>query len=100
VNFLVLRSTSVDKQKQIRPSGGHVNSSSAIKVTVALQIEISAAAIEAVAQYARARRFDGAAGAVRLDAADMLGLMVSRFLALHDFEGYTRDAANYEEPMA
>lgn len=64
-------------------------------VNVHVNIEISAASLQAV--VANAKRMAGADGRVghRVDTADALAALISRFLQEKDFLAFARDMDNY-----
>jgi hypothetical protein len=64
-------------------------------VRVHVNIEISAASLQAV--VANTKRMAGAdeKGRYRVDTADALAALITKFLREKDFDGYARDMDNY-----
>jgi hypothetical protein len=65
-------------------------------VQVHVNIEIAAAALQAVVQNAKQLVGRDEKGHFRVDTADKLGAMISRFLAEKDFTAYAEDMAHYQ----
>lgn len=66
------------------------------KLRVNVTLEICAATLQAVVANAKQVAGKDAVGVYRIDTADKLGEMVSRFLDEKDFDAYARDVRNYE----
>ncbi len=64
-------------------------------LTVNVVIRISSAALQAVVAQSKKTARRDADGFCRVEPADRLGEMVSRFLDEKDFESYVQDARNY-----
>ena len=64
-------------------------------IVVNATIEISTAALTAVVENAKRLAGRDEKGYFRVDTADTLGKMVSRFLMEKDFESFAKDPANY-----
>jgi hypothetical protein len=64
-------------------------------VMVHVNIEIAAAALQAVVQNAKKLVGRDEKGHYRVDTADMVGEMIARFLAEKDFTAYASDIQNY-----
>jgi len=59
-------------------------------------VEISAIALQAVVENAKIIAGRDKDGRYRLDTAEKLGEMISRFLFEKDFESYAEDIGNYK----
>ncbi|MBI9088186.1 MAG: hypothetical protein JEZ12_03110 [Desulfobacterium sp.] len=64
-------------------------------VTVQVNLDITVEALKAVVANAKAVAGTDAGGVYRVDTADKLGEIISRFLEGHDFEGFAKDLENY-----
>jgi hypothetical protein len=64
-------------------------------VTVHVNLDISAQALQTVVAVAKKLAGRDARGHYRVDTADLLSQMISRFLVEKDFAGYVQDTANY-----
>jgi len=58
-------------------------------------IEITPAALQAVVENAKRLVGRNEKGHYKVDTADKVGEMISRFLAQKDFEGFVNDPENY-----
>jgi len=65
------------------------------KLAVHVNVEISAAALQAIVANAKLLAAKDAEGICRVDTADQLSLMISRFLDDKDFDNYVLDLNNY-----
>jgi hypothetical protein len=65
-------------------------------VRVHVNIEIKAAALQAVVQNAKQLVGRDAKGHYRVDTADKVGEMITRFLAEKDFTAFAKDLTNYQ----
>ena len=65
-----------------------------LRINVTLQI--SAATLQAIVANAKRTAGRDAQGVYRVDTADKVGEMVTRFLAEKDFETFAKDINNYE----
>lgn len=66
-------------------------------VRVHVNVEITAAALQAVVQNAKQVVGRNAKGHYRVDTADKVAEMISRFLAEKDFTAFARDIDNYQQ---
>jgi hypothetical protein len=64
-------------------------------ITVRANIEVTPEAIQAVVANAKAVAGRDERGMYRVDPADKLNEMISLFLQKHDFEGFVKNAENY-----
>ncbi len=65
------------------------------RLSVHVKIEISANALQAIVANAKRTVPKSPDGTYRVDTADYVGTMVSRFLANRDFESFVMDVKNY-----
>ena len=65
------------------------------RLRVNVTLEISADTLQAVVANAKKLAGQDASGVYRIDTADKLGEMVTRFLEEKDFETYVKEIANY-----
>jgi len=65
------------------------------KLAVHVNVEISAAALQAIVANAKRMAAKDAEGICRVDTADQLSMMISRFLDEKDFDNYVLDLNNY-----
>lgn len=65
------------------------------KLSVHVNIKISANALQAIVANAKRTAPKGPDGTYRVDTADYVGTMVSRFLAEKDFDCFVMDINNY-----
>lgn len=65
------------------------------KLAVHVNVDISAAALQAVVANAKLMAARDADGICRIDTADQLSIMISRFLDEKDFDNYVLDLNNY-----
>ena len=68
--------------------------SSTNTILVSVNLEIDVEALEAVVANAKKLDRQGAGGA-KMDTADTLGLMISRFLLKEDFTRFVKDLESY-----
>ena len=66
-------------------------------VRVHINVEIAAAALQAVVQNAKQVAGRNAKGHFQVDTADKLAELISRFLAEKDFTAFARDIDNYKQ---
>lgn len=66
------------------------------KLLVNVNIEITAAALQAIVANAKRMAHRDPNGTYRVDTADQVSAIISRFLDTRDFEQFARDSANYE----
>jgi hypothetical protein len=64
-------------------------------IVVRANVEMTTASLQAI--VANAKQVSGAdeKGVYRVDTADQVNAMISRFLLENDFEGFVKDIANY-----
>ena len=65
------------------------------KLTIHVNIEISTAALQAIVANAKRMAAKDSEGICRIDTADQVSLMISRFLDEKDFDRYVLDVGNY-----
>ena len=65
------------------------------KLSVHVNVEVSAAALQAIVANAKRLATKDAEGICRVDTADQLSIMISRFLDERDFDNYVLDLNNY-----
>ncbi len=64
-------------------------------VRVHVNIELTAAALQAVVANSKQKAGPDQHGRYRVDTADALSELISRFLKEKDFDAFARDLANY-----
>lgn len=64
-------------------------------VRVHVNIELSAAALQAVVANTKKKAGTDEKGRYRVDTADALSDLISRFLQEKDFDGFSKDENNY-----
>jgi hypothetical protein len=64
-------------------------------VTVRVNIDLTAASLQAIVENAKKIAGHDAKGIYRIDTAEWVNKMVSRFLMENDFEGYAKNIENY-----
>jgi len=64
-------------------------------VTVRVNLEVSGGALQAMVETAKRVKGKDAQGRFRVDTADLLEKLISKFLAEKEFEAYVKEAANY-----
>lgn len=65
------------------------------KLTIHVNVEISAAALQAIVANAKRLASKDAEGICRVDTADQVSIMISQFLDEKDFDNYVLDLTNY-----
>lgn len=65
------------------------------KLNVHVNVEISAAALQAIVANAKHMACKDSDGICRVDTADQLSFMITRFLDEKDFDNYVLDVNNY-----
>jgi len=65
------------------------------KLAVHINVEISAAALQAIVANAKRMAAKDADGICKVDTADQVSIMISRFLDEKDFDNYVLDLDNY-----
>ena len=64
-------------------------------ITVNVNVDITAGALETIVDNAKKLAGRNEKGHYKIDTADKVSEMISRFLLEHDFEHFTRDIENY-----
>lgn len=64
-------------------------------ITVHVNIDLTAASLQAIVENAKKIAGYDAKGIYRVDTAEWVNKMVSRFLFENDFESYAKNIANY-----
>ncbi len=64
-------------------------------VAVRVNIDLTAASLQAIVENAKKIAGHDAKGVYRVDTAEWVNKMVSRFLLEYDFEGYAKIMENY-----
>jgi hypothetical protein len=65
-------------------------------IVVRANVEMTSAALKAIVENSKKLVGPDEKGIYRVDTAEKVGEMVSRFLLEHDFERYAKDFNNYE----
>ncbi len=65
------------------------------ELSVHVNVQISAAALQAIVANAKRIASKDANGTYRIDTADQVSLMISRFLKEKDFDAYVLDINNF-----
>lgn len=65
------------------------------KLSVHVNVQISAAALQAIVANAKRTANKDANGTYSIDTADQVSLMISRFLDEKDFDAYVLDIGNF-----
>ena len=65
------------------------------KLVVHVNVQVSADALQAIVANAKLLAAKNANGVYRVDTADQLGIMISRFLDEKNFDSYVLDLDNY-----
>jgi hypothetical protein len=65
------------------------------KLAVHVNVQVSADALQAIVANAKLLAAKNANGVYRVDTADQLGIMISRFLDEKNFDSYVLDLDNY-----
>lgn len=73
-----------------------MSDSSQDKLSVHVNIQISAAALQAIVANAKKTVTKDANGTYRIDTADQVSLMISRFLDEKNFDSYVLDVNNFK----
>lgn len=66
------------------------------KLSVHVNVQITAAALQSIVSNAKQVATREANGSYRIDTADQVSIMISRFLDEKDFETYAKDIDNYK----
>lgn len=64
-------------------------------ITVHVNIDLTAASLQAIVENAKKITGHDAKGIYRVDTAEWVNKMVSRFLLENDFENYAKNIENY-----
>ncbi len=65
-------------------------------ITINAKLDIATGALQAVVENARQITGRNEKGHYKVDTADMVGEMISRFLLENDFESFARNIDNYK----
>lgn len=66
-------------------------------LNVHVNIDVPAGAVKAVVENAKQMTGKNEQGHYRIDTADMLSKMISRFLKVNDFQKFAENRDNYKE---
>lgn len=66
-------------------------------ITVRVNVEITAASLQAIVENVKKIVGRNEKGVYRVDTADKVGEMISRFLQNNDFESYVENIENYSK---
>jgi ribosome maturation factor RimP len=72
----------------------HMPPSSQDKLTIHVNVDITAAALQTIVSYAKQLARQNENGTLSIDTADQVSEMISRFLDEKDFENYVKKIAN------
>ena len=64
-------------------------------IIVRANVEMTTASLQAIVANAKQVSGPDEKGVYRVDTADQVSVMISRFLLENDFEGFAKDIANY-----
>ncbi|MCG6908758.1 MAG: hypothetical protein LJE94_01385 [Deltaproteobacteria bacterium] len=64
-------------------------------IAVNVIVEMTTEALQAIVEQAKRMTGRNAKGHYKVDTADKVGEMISRFLAAYDFDAFVNDPANY-----
>ena len=64
-------------------------------IVVRANVEMTTASLQAIVANAKQVSGPDGKGVYRVDTADQVSAMISRFLLENDFEGFVKDIANY-----
>jgi hypothetical protein len=65
------------------------------RLTIHVNIQISASALQTIVSNAKKVAPKDGGGSLRVDTADWVSQMISKFLEEKDFESFVKDGANY-----
>jgi len=65
------------------------------RLTIHVNIQISASALKAIVANAKKVTPRDSEGSLRVDTADWVNQMISKFLEQRDFESFVKDGSNY-----
>ncbi len=65
-------------------------------IAVNVVVEITPAALEAIVENAKRLSSRNEKGHYKIDTADTVGQVITRFLLEHEFETYAKDIENYK----
>ncbi len=66
------------------------------KLSVHVNVQITAATLQSIVSNAKQVAIRDANGSYRIDTADSVSAMITRFLDEKDFEAYAKDIDNYK----
>ncbi|MGD9010689.1 MAG: hypothetical protein PVG41_22370 [Desulfobacteraceae bacterium] len=66
------------------------------KLSVHVNVQITASALQSIVSNAKRVATRDANGSYRIDTADQVSIMITRFLDEKDFEAYAKDIDNYK----
>ena len=66
------------------------------KLSVHVNVQITAAALQSIVSNAKQVATQDANGSYRIDTADQVSIMITQFLDEKDFEAYAKDIDNYK----
>lgn len=66
------------------------------KLFIHVNLEITATALQAIMAQAKNKLNPDTGGGPRMDTADYVGLVITRFLSVKDFETYALNSENYD----
>ena len=66
------------------------------KLSVHVNVQITAAALQSIVTNAKQVATQDTNGSYRIDTADQVSAMITRFLDEKDFEAYVKDIDNYK----
>ncbi len=65
------------------------------QLTIHINVSISASALQTIVANAKRMAPRNSDGSLRVDTADWVSQLISRFLVERDFENYVKDSSNY-----
>ncbi len=66
------------------------------KLSIHVNVQITAAALQSIVSNAKQVATQEANGSYRIDTADQVSAMITKFLDEKDFEAYVKDIDNYK----
>jgi hypothetical protein len=69
--------------------------SSDVRLTIHVNVQISAFALQTIVANAKKVAPRDGGGSLRIDTADWVSQMISKFLEQRDFENFVKDGSNY-----
>jgi hypothetical protein len=67
-------------------------------ITIHASIDISGQTLESIGDTAKRKAGRNSKGYYRIETADLVSRLISRFLAENDFESYVQDSSKYDLP--